>query len=190
MRVPLPIICLNTVIDWIAVKDNEFASLCINASIHKFGSGCNHRIATLRQNKVIKFSFSSALSPVIRITYFLFCATRSAFSLVSACLIRSAWSISSQNTIVYQNDLLPSGTQIFFHATTWVRWSNNKRLIQNPSGCTSCPRYPGHTYPFALFRSSSPWVFIKVDPYDLIRCKKTVFYSLFEWIGIDRRSPK
>ena len=71
----------------------------------------------------MKFSscaLPSSLSPVIRIMYFSFLEYRSLFSLIRACLMRSACSISTQKTIVLLNLSVFFRNSVILAATTLV----------------------------------------------------------------------
>jgi len=93
-------ICLNSVNE--PIRRSSTTSLPVCTSTPVVSSFDVVRTTGERLSGSMKLSSSalpSALSPVIHMTYLRFSVTRSAFSLMSACRIRSAWSMSSQNTI-------------------------------------------------------------------------------------------
>ena len=81
--------------------------------------------------KLSNCALPSALSPVIRIIYLSFCEYKSLFSLIRACLIRSACSISTQNTMVLLNLSVFFKNSVTLLATVFVRSSRTKILSKS-----------------------------------------------------------
>ena len=133
MRVPRPMICLNSVIDLISLSSTislqvlQSTPVVISLDVVTMAG-----YFSLGSIKLSSWALPSALSPVIRIMYLWFAATRSLFSLIRAWRMRSAWSMSTQKTMVLAKGSLSFSHWVTRRATAVVR-SSIIRCFSNSS---------------------------------------------------------
>ncbi len=163
MRVPLPTICLKVVMELMVLSST--ISLQVFASTPVVSNSDVVAMTGYLLSGSIKLSSSalpSRLSPVIRITYLLFSMANCPAALTMALRMRSAWSISSQNMMVFWYGSVARNNFMTRSATSFVRLFNtNMRSISAwlYSRCSSS--LPKSS--FIPFGGVQPWMSLSIS---------------------------